>query len=409
MTWFGARHNQAWVNPGKTTKRAQLSRREAAMGQPSVTPEPFTLGGPPPGQAKLLWEWSYTADGIVASGTLTSASQPSTGGYFQISAITGWRNGNPITSLEPAGEAIPGNQRFPVDNLISAKGSLTSNGFGYETATGGFANPFFADFLNPQIYEEVFTQPAFSEVPVQFQAHRVPGVTVATVVPARPGDALSLMVIQAPRSGTVSLHGTSVQYIPASRNPRTPVTFSFDLKGQSGSTTPVISVIAAGNGPHRLTGAASGYTDISLGNGNNTINLSGSNNSVTLGAGTDTVRGGNGDTINIAGNTRLAVYGTDEMVFIGEGNAAIKDFSTGLQVKIGPGTGHVDFSGFASDPGCVIDLMGGVGGLADAASVMSALVSDGRGGTQLSFGNGQFLDLVGVARSQLHAMNFHVG
>ena len=383
------------------------------MGQPSVTPEPFTLSGPLPGQAKLLWEWSYTADGIAASGTLTTTSRPGAGGYFQISAIAGSRNGDPIAGLEPAGEAIPGNEGFPVDNLINANGSLTSNGFGYETATGSFANPFFADFLNPPIYEEVFTQPAFSEVPVQFQAHRVPGVTVATVGSAPPGDALSLVVLQTPRNGSLSLHGTSVQYVPAQHGPdgknfRTPMTFSFDLQDQSGNTTPLVTVIAAGNGSHTLTGAASGYTDISLGNGDNTINLGGSNNTVMLGAGTDTVRGGSGDTINIVGNTRLAVHGTDEMVFIGGGSAAIEDFSTRLQVRIGPAIGRVEFSGFVSDPGSVIDLTGGVGGLTDTASVLSALASDGRGGTELSFGNGHLLDFVGVAQSQLHAANFHI-
>jgi hypothetical protein len=379
------------------------------MNQPSITPEPFTLAGPLPPGAILLWEWKYSASGIAASGTLTSSSTLDTSGHFLISGITGSRNGDPITALEPAGQAIPGNEGFPVDDLIGPGGSLTGNGFGYETASGNFANPFFADFLTPPTFREVISKPAFDEVSIQFQAHTVPGVTIATAAPAVPGDTMSLDVIHAPRSGFLSLHGTSVQYIPANKHSHTPVTFSFDLKDQNGSTTPIVTVIAAGNGSHTLTGAASGYTDISLGKGNNTITLSGSKNAVTLASGTDTVHGGTGDTISIAGNTRLTIHGTNEMVFLGGGNAAINDVSTGLQLTIGPTIGHAVILGFASDPNSVVDLTGGVGGFTDAAMVLSALASDGRGGTLLSFGKGHFVDFVGVSPAQLHATNFHTG
>jgi hypothetical protein len=41
--------------------------------------------------------------------------------------------------------------------------------------------------------------------------------------------------------------------------------------------------------------------------------------------------------------------------------------------------------------------------------VLSALKSDGWGGTLLSFGKGHFLDFVGVTPEQLHATNFHIG
>jgi hypothetical protein len=382
------------------------------MSQPWITLEPFTLAGPLPAQAPLLWEWRYTGDGILANGTLISTSRPDANGYYQISGITGSRNGESITGLEPTGDAIPGNEGYPVDNLISPGGSLTVNGFGYETADGNYANPYYANYLTPPIYQEMFTQPTssgFSEVPIAFQANRIPGVTIATVTPAFAGDALSLAVIQAPRSGTLSLYGLSVQYVPASKPPLRPVTFSFDVQDEHGSTTPVVTVIAAGDGSHKLSGAASGYTDISLGNGDNAIALSGSNNSVTVGSGADTVRGGYGDTINLDGNTKLAIYGTDEMVFVGDGNAAIDDRSTGLQLQIGPTTGHNVIVGFASDPSAVVDLTGGIGGFTDTATVLSALKSDGRGGTLLSFGNGHFLDFYGVMSSQLHAANFQVG
>jgi hypothetical protein len=105
------------------------------VSQPSIAPEPFALTGPPPAGAVLLWEWKYTASGIAASGTLTSSSTLDASGHFLIFGITGSRNGDPITALEPAGQAIPGNEGFPVDDLIGPGGALTGNGFGYETAS----------------------------------------------------------------------------------------------------------------------------------------------------------------------------------------------------------------------------------------------------------------------------------
>jgi hypothetical protein len=86
-------------------------------------------------------------------------------------------------------------------------------------------------------------------------------------------------------------------------------------------------------------------------------------------------------------------------VFVAGGNVAIDDLSTGLNLSIGPTIGHAVISGFASDPNGVVDLTGGLGGFTDPAMVLSALKSDGRGGTLLSFGKGDFLDFVGVARA----------
>jgi hypothetical protein len=120
------------------------------------------------------------------------------------------------------------------------------------------------------------------------------------------------------------------------------------------------------------------------------------------------VHGGNGDTISISRDTRLAIHGTNEMVFVGGGDIAIDDFSVGLKLLIGPTIGHAIISGFASDPNGVIDLAGGVGGFTDAAMVLSALSNDGRGGTLLSLGKGQLLDFVGIPPGQFHATNFQI-
>ena len=87
----------------------------------------------------------------------------------------------------------------------------------------------------------------------------------------------------------------------------------------------------------------------------------------------------------------------------------IDNLSTGLQLSIGPTIGRAVIAGFASDPGGVVDLTGGIGGFTDTAMVLAALQSDGRGGTLLSFGQSHFLDFAGVKPEQLHATNFHIG
>ena len=135
--------------------------------------------------ASLLWDWSYAGSGIAADGTFTTNETANSDGYYEIVDITGSRDGVPIIALEPAGDAIPGNPGFPVDNLIAADGLLTSNGFGFETADGNYANPYYADFLSPPSFFEVFTEPAsmgFSELPIVFNAAIVPEPSSAALL-----------------------------------------------------------------------------------------------------------------------------------------------------------------------------------------------------------------------------------
>jgi PEP-CTERM motif len=129
--------------------------------------------------ASLIWNWNYSGTGIVASGTFTSTETPDASGFYQITGITGTRNGETITVLQPTGSAIPGNEPFAVDNLARLNGpQLTHNGFGYATADGNYANPFFADFLSPARYLEFYSAPPFtggagpedSELPITFFA-----------------------------------------------------------------------------------------------------------------------------------------------------------------------------------------------------------------------------------------------
>jgi hypothetical protein len=130
----------------------------------------------------LNWNWNYSGTGIAASGTFTTNDTPNNLGFYLISGITGTRNGEIITGLQPAGTPIPGNEPFNVDNLISLQGpQLTGDGFGYSTSGGNFSSPFFASFLPTPGYLEVFSAPPFligsensgpedSELPISFSA-----------------------------------------------------------------------------------------------------------------------------------------------------------------------------------------------------------------------------------------------
>lgn len=126
----------------------------------------------------LEWRWSYRGDGVAASGAFTTKDQPDAGGFYEITGITGEANGVAITGLQPAGTAIPGNDGYPVDNLVrSAAPQLSKDGFGYGMANGTYANPFYgAHFAKPDYYA-FFSDPAnrrTSEPSIAFTATVVP-------------------------------------------------------------------------------------------------------------------------------------------------------------------------------------------------------------------------------------------
>ena len=123
-------------------------------------------------QAKL-WTWSYSGSGISASGEFTT-TDTSYAGDYTITGITGERNGVAITGLQPTGTAIPGNEPYAVDNLVSLSNTqLTVNGFGFALADGTYSNPFFYNG-----YTEFFSVPdnpaASTELPIDFLATPAP-------------------------------------------------------------------------------------------------------------------------------------------------------------------------------------------------------------------------------------------
>jgi hypothetical protein len=131
--------------------------------------------------ASLQWSWQYAGGGISASGTLTTDDAARRSGYFQITAIAGSRNGVRIIGLQATGTAIPGNEPYSVDNLVSLSGSqLTDHGFGFALADGTFVNPFSAHAQASPAYLEFFSDPRVaaggprhSELPVTFTARIV--------------------------------------------------------------------------------------------------------------------------------------------------------------------------------------------------------------------------------------------
>ncbi len=142
--------------------------------------------GAVPVASALTWHWNYAGAGITAGGTFLTNDTPNPLGFYQIIEITGTRNGEAITGLQPSGTPIPGNEPFAVDNLISLNPQqLTGDGFGYATLGGSFASPYFADFLPTPSYLEVFSTPPLvsgfqnfgpedSELLMEFSARPIP-------------------------------------------------------------------------------------------------------------------------------------------------------------------------------------------------------------------------------------------
>jgi len=97
------------------------------------------------------------------------------------------------------------------------------------------------------------------------------------------------------------------------------------------------------------------------------------------------------------------------MVFLHNTNATVVDAGPDTMISVSRGGNDV-FQGAGSDPSLVADLTGRLGGFGSASAVVSALTSDGIGGTLLSFGGSQgYVDFAGMAPSALQAAKFKIG
>ena len=153
----------------------------------------LALAAPDRAKAAITWDWSLTGTDIAASGTFTTSDTADSSGFYTITGITGSRNGVAITGLEPANTAIPGDDPYTVDDLVSASGpQLTLNGFGFSLADGSYSNPYYDVYGTPPAYYEVYSTPASDssgnynivEPPVTFTAiQAAPQVATTTSVP----------------------------------------------------------------------------------------------------------------------------------------------------------------------------------------------------------------------------------
>ncbi len=81
----------------------------------------------PPALEASTWKWSYQGEGVAASGTFTTSDARAGAGFYEITGIKGEANGVAIVGLQPPGTSIPGNDGYPVDNLIRAAAPQLSN------------------------------------------------------------------------------------------------------------------------------------------------------------------------------------------------------------------------------------------------------------------------------------------
>jgi len=129
-------------------------------------------------RAETRWRWSLQGQGMSASGTFMTKDAANADGFDEIIAIAGEANGVAITGLRPAGTSIPGNDGYPVDNLVrTGSPALSEHGFAFSLANGAYANPFYAAKFSPPGHYALLSDPATgktSEPLVAFTAAIVP-------------------------------------------------------------------------------------------------------------------------------------------------------------------------------------------------------------------------------------------
>jgi hypothetical protein len=100
-----------------------------------------------------------------ASGHLITSIKSNDEGFFQTTSLDGQTNGVAISSLVPTGTAVPGNEIYPVDNLVRLPSAgnaaqLTEDGFAFSLPDGTFVNPFYKTDGSPPEYLNFTSNPA---------------------------------------------------------------------------------------------------------------------------------------------------------------------------------------------------------------------------------------------------------
>jgi hypothetical protein len=129
---------------------------------------------------------------------------------------------------------------------------------------------------------------------------------------------------------------------------------------------------------------------------------------ISLTSGTGDAITGSGFTVSTGTATAFTIVGTGDVVYAGL-NDAITDSGSSTMIKIQSNVGGLKVFDFAMDPTGTIDLLNGVGGYTSSAQVLSALTTDGSGGSLLSLGSDGSVDFLHVAPPSLHVGNFKIG
>ena len=135
--------------------------------------------------------------------------------------------------------------------------------------------------------------------------------------------------------------------------------------------------------------------------------LSGSSETVILQANSNLNVLGSTDAITVGANSNLSVTGHGDTVILGSGDNLWFSSATTSEVVVGKGVGAT-IESFVPGAHDIIDLINGAGGYSTTAAVMSALTSDGAGGSFLALG-ANTLHIMHVAPSALTAQNFKIG
>jgi hypothetical protein len=124
-------------------------------------------------QADTTWAWSYSGDGVTASGTFVTAGNAANNPE-DILSFTGTHNGMAILGLVPVGDPLGSN--FVWDNQFSASYPHFSEGgllFNVGGGDAGIINLYYwAD--DDAIYNLIVVDGEPIEVPVAFSASIVP-------------------------------------------------------------------------------------------------------------------------------------------------------------------------------------------------------------------------------------------
>ena len=94
---------------------------------------------------------------------------------------------------------------------------------------------------------------------------------------------------------------------------------------------------------------------------------------------------GSNNTINVGANSNITVSGAGDTLILGSGDNVWFSGATNSEVVVGA-SGKATIDSFLPTANDVIDLINGAGGYTTTAAIMSALTSDGAGGSILSLG-----------------------